>query len=686
VASVPQVARAVAARLALPAPVTAAARGAGEDPETARWADAVARDLRDRPRGTTLVLAGDRQPAAVHALAFVVNGALGNLGNTMSLTDPVLPQAGGAIQTFDELVGDMRAGHVDTLLILDANPSYTAPADLGFGVALDRVRDSICLALYEHETANRCRWFAPAPHFLETWGDGRAYDGTVSMAQPLLQPLIDAHGPAELLAALAGDPNPELHRLAHDFWTHDRGLDETGWQRALQLGLQPGTAAPTVDVEPIPTSVARAVASLPMPASASGHLAIELYPSPTLHDGRFANNPWLLEQPTPIGKLTWDNAALLSPATAKRLGVSDGAVVELRTAQAAVRAPVLTIPGMAEGVTGVWLGYGRTGQERNAAGVGFNAYPLRTRDHLHSVPVVAIVATGEHHDLALTQEHWSTHDRPIALRRTLADYRRQPDFAARYRAPAPSLMPEFPYEGNQWAMSIDLSICTGCSSCTVACQAENNLLTVGKDGVLKSREMNWLRIDTYFFGTSEAPRVVHQPMMCQHCEKAPCEYVCPVEATVHSPDGLNEMVYNRCVGTRFCSNNCPYKVRRFNWFDWGSRVAMNRGLVELQYNPDVTVRERGVMEKCTYCVQRIRRAEIEATLQKRPLRPGEVVTACAAACPTGAIQFGSLAHPDTTMVRWRQQDRAYAVLQEEEGTQPRTHYLARIDNPNPELA
>jgi len=246
-------------------------------------------------------------------------------------------------------------------------------------------------------------------------------------------------------------------------------------------------------------------------------------------------------------------------------------------------------------------------------------------------------------------------------------------------------MPEYPYQGNQWAMSIDLSICTGCSACTVACQVENNLQVVGRDQVLKSREMNWLRIDTYFFGPPEAPRLVHQPMMCQHCEKAPCEYVCPVEATVHSPDGLNEMVYNRCVGTRFCSNNCPYKVRRFNWFDWGTHVAMNRGLAELQYNPDVTVRERGVMEKCTYCVQRIRRAEITASVEARELRAGEVVTACAAACPTGAIQFGSLAHRDTTMVRWRQEDRAYGVLQAEEGTQPRTQYLARIDNPNPEL-
>ncbi|HSS38439.1 MAG TPA: 4Fe-4S dicluster domain-containing protein, partial [Polyangia bacterium] len=543
-ARVPQVARSVAARLALPGSVATAARAGGEDPETARWADAVARDLRDRPRGTTLVLAGDRQPAAIHALTHVMNAALGNLGQTLTFTDPVLPQPGGAVQTFDELVGDMRAGRVDTLLILDSNPVYTAPADFGFGVALSRVAETICLAYYEHETARRCRWFAPAQHFLEAWGDGRAYDGTISMIQPIIEPLVDARGAGELLAALAGEPQPDARRLAHDFWTRQRGLSETEWQRAVQRGVQPETAAPGVDVHLQPPAVAQAVASL-LPNAGEGGLAVELYSSPTVHDGRFANNPWLLEQPAPIGKLTWDNAALMSPATVQRLGVEDGRVIELRAPAATVRAPVLTIPGMADGVAGVWLGYGRTGQERNAAGVGFNAYPLRTRDHLHSVPGVAVTATADRHDLALTQEHWSTHDRPIALRRTLADYRRDPDFAARYRAPAPSLMPEFPYQGNQWAMSIDLSICTGCSSCTVACQAENNLLTVGKDGVLKSREMNWLRIDTYFFGPPEAPRLVHQPMMCQHCEKAPCEYVCPVEATVHSPDGLNEMIYNR---------------------------------------------------------------------------------------------------------------------------------------------
>ncbi|HEY8926697.1 MAG TPA: 4Fe-4S dicluster domain-containing protein, partial [Polyangia bacterium] len=641
------------------------------------------------------------QPPAAHALVHAMNDALGNLsgdatGATVAFTPLVVPSPRSMpgpddwLWSFDEVVAGMRDGRVDTLLLLDVDPVYTAPADLGFAEALERVDHTFCLAYEEHETARRCRHYAPAAHYLETWGDARAYDGTISMIQPLVAPLVDARSPAEMLAALADDDLPDGQRLTRRTWVTERGLSETDWQRAVQRGLQAGTAEPPVAVSLDRAAVARAVAALPAsngaPADHAGHiLELELYPSPTVHDGRFASNPWLLEQPTPIGKLTWDNAALVSPGTARALDVTDEQIVELRASGATVRAPVLTIPGMADGVAAVWLGYGRRQAGSAADGVGFDAFKLRTRAHLHSVPEVRVIVHADRHALALTQEHWSTHDRPIALRASLDEYRRDPTFTEPFRSAAFSMLPEYRLTGHQWAMSIDLSICTGCSSCTVACQAENNWPVVGKSQVRNSREMNWLRIDTYFFGPPEAPRLVHQPMMCQHCEKAPCEYVCPVEATVHSPDGLNEMVYNRCVGTRFCSNNCPYKVRRFNWFDWGERVAMNQGLAELQYNPDVTVRERGVMEKCTYCVQRIRRAGIEARLDARDLRPGEVVTACQAACPTGAIQFGSLAHRDTDMVRWRQQDRAYAVLQQEEGTQPRTMYLARIDNPNREL-
>jgi Fe-S-cluster-containing dehydrogenase component len=686
VSRIPAVALAVAARLpGLKPSVSPAHLGAGPD---AAWAEGVARDLAGRPAGSTAIVAGERQPAEVHALCHAMNVALGNLGATVSLREPAPERMDrGQTQSLAELVAEMRAGEVDTLVIVDANPVYTAPADLRFAEALRHVPHALCFGYYEDETALACETFAPLTHYLESWGDARAYDGTVSLIQPLVRPLVDARSVPEILASLAGDPHPDGHRLLHDFWRHARGLSEVEFEDALRRGFIAGTALPSSTPTPSPTGIARAVRQLeqrPGAVTDRSALEIELYPSPTVHDGRFANNPWLQELPSPIGKLTWDNAVFVSPATARALGVTDEQVVELAVRDAKVRGPVLVVPGLADQVAALWLGYGRRGHERIAAGVGFDAYALRTQEHLHVVPGVRATPTPERRPLALTQLHWSTYGRPIALRKDLADYRADPTFTAEHKAPLYSLMRPYAYKGDQWAMTIDLGICTGCSTCMVACQAENNVSVVGKEQVLNSREMHWLRIDTYFGGPPESPSVVHQPMMCQHCEKAPCEYVCPVGATVHSDDGLNEMVYNRCVGTRFCSNNCPYKVRRFNWFDWGDAARGNRGLVDLQYSPEVTVRERGVMEKCTYCVQRIRAAQIHARVEEREIAPGEVVTACQAACPTGAIQFGSLAHRDSEMVRWRQQDRSYAVLHHV-GTQPRTFYLARIDNPNEAL-
>ena len=350
-----------------------------------------------------------------------------------------------------------------------------------------------------------------------------------------------------------------------------------------------------------------------------------------------------------------------------------------------MRAPVLVVPGHADEAVTVHLGWGRGGAESLARGVGFDAGALRTSRALSFASGLAVrKVAGETYPLARTQRSFDPDDRRVALSATLAEYRAHPDFTAEQRGDLPTLLPPVDMSGEQWAMTIDLSICTGCSACVVACQAENNILVVGKPEVLNGREMHWIRIDSYHRGDPDDPRVVHQPMLCQHCERAPCEYVCPVNATVHSADGLNEMVYNRCVGTRFCSNNCPYKVRRFNWFDWNERQPANGGSVILQHNPEVTVRQRGVMEKCTYCVQRIRGAEIRARVEGREIRPGEVVTACQEACPTQAIQFGSLRHRDTEMVRRREEPRAFQVLHEL-GTRPRTEYLARIDNPNPEI-
>ena len=691
VSRIPELALALGAALPVAEPLGAIARRLPPDPEAEAWVKTVAADLRRRPPGTTALLVGERQPAAVQALGHAMNAALGNVGGALSFTEPVLPLPGDELETLDELVGEMRAGRVDTLLVLGGNPVYTAPADLDLADALGSVNETVYLGYYENETAARCRWYAPEAHFLESWGDARAYDGTISTIQPLVHPLVEARTAGELLATLAGEATPDAHRLLQGFWTGVRAMSEVAWQESLRLGLQAGTAlaavAPgAVDTGRVEEALRPVVtAAEARPVETAGALEIELYPSPTVLDGRFANNAWLQEQPTPLEKLTWDNAALVSPATAQKLGLANEQLVDLVAPAATVRAPVLVAPGLAEGVVAIWLGYGRGGQEAIAAGVGVNAYPLRTRAHLHTIPGARLRPRHERYPLARTQQDFDMLGRPIAVRATLDAYRRDPDFTAELKAPAYSMVPEVGYRGDQWAMSIDLGICTGCSACTAACQAENNIPVVGKGQVRNSREMNWLRIDTYFSGPAEEPRPIHQPMMCQHCEKAPCEYVCPVGATTHSPDGLNEMVYNRCVGTRFCSNNCPYKVRRFNWFDWGDRERVNRGSIQLQYNPDVTVRERGVMEKCTYCVQRIRRAQIDAELEKRAVRPGEVVTACQGACPTGAIQFGSLAHRGSEMVRWREQDRSYAVLQQEEGTLPRTSYLARIDNPNPEL-
>jgi molybdopterin-containing oxidoreductase family iron-sulfur binding subunit len=359
-------------------------------------------------------------------------------------------------------------------------------------------------------------------------------------------------------------------------------------------------------------------------------------------------------------------------------------VVEIARAGRSVRGPVVVLDGHADDAISVWLGYGRAGEEKLAAGVGFDAYPLRTREAPNFADGASVKLRPERYSLAFTQLEQDMHERPLAFTTTLAHYRAHPDFTAEHKRPLPSILPEYRFEGPAWAMSIDLTICTGCSACVVACQAENNVLVVGKDQVRRGRSMHWLRVDSYRVGSPKNGRYVHQPMMCQHCGDAPCEYVCPVNATVHSPDGLNEMVYNRCIGTRFCSNNCPYKVRRFNWFDWSVHEPANQGPVELQRNPEVSVRERGVMEKCTYCVQRIRAAEIGARIERREIREGEVVTACAQACPTQAIRFDSLTQPASTMVRWRAEPRSYYALHET-GARPRTMYLARIDNPNPEL-
>ena len=410
-------------------------------------------------------------------------------------------------------------------------------------------------------------------------------------------------------------------------------------------------------------------------------LELDVLPDPRLGTGSDGNVPWLLELPEPVSKLVWDNALLVAPALAKREGLTTGDVVRVSRRGDHVEIPVLVQPGQAPGAVCAWLGWGRSGAESNVRGKGVDVSPLRMAESPFLVVGVKLEKTGRRHQLVTTQQEGSQHGRPIALRKSRAEWKAEPDFARPQNEDPDSILPDRLHGSPQWGMAIDLSKCTGCSTCVIACQVENNVPVVGKGQVALGREMHWLRIDRYYEGSEDNPRVDSQPMACQHCEKAPCEYVCPVNATVHSPDGLNEMVYNRCVGTRFCSNNCPYKVRRFNFYNYNQHPPP---ILELSKNPDVTVRGRGVMEKCTYCVQRIRRAQIDARIARKRLADGDVVTACQQACPTRAIEFGDVSDPRSKVSQAQHNRRAYAVLNEV-GTVPRTRYLARIDDENPEV-
>jgi molybdopterin-containing oxidoreductase family iron-sulfur binding subunit len=669
-------ARAVARRLG----VAGAGSAAEAFPQHARWLDALARDLQAH-RGTSLVAAGDAMPPAVHALAHAMNQALGNVGQTALFTAPVEAEPVDQLESLRTLTADMEAGKVELLIILGGNPVYTAPADLGFERALAKVGLRVHLAEYEDETSAVCHWHVPETHFLESWGDARAFDGTVSVIQPLIAPLTPGRRSAhELLAALLGEPQRGSYDVVREHWRGElKGQDfESAWRKALHDGVIAATALPLRT--PAVRAGALAPAEAPAPAAA-GSLEVSFRPDPTVWDGRFANNAWLQELPKPICKLTWDNAAFLSPATATRLGVASGDVVEIGAGGRSLRAPVWVQPGHAADSVTLHLGYGRRRAGRVGTGAGVNAYLLRTAEQPWVATGATLQKTGERHPMAATQLHHSLAGRHHVRAGSLAEYRKHPEFAPEMvHFPHADLYPEYPYEGYAWGMAIDLGACMGCGACVVACQAENNIPVVGKDQVIRSREMHWLRIDSYYGGEPEAPEILTQPMLCQHCEKAPCEPVCPVAATAHSSEGLNDMVYNRCVGTRYCSNNCPYKVRRFNFLQYSD----NQPLLQLAHNPDVTVRSRGVMEKCTYCVQRINHARIEAKREDRDIRDGEVVTACQAACPTRAIVFGNLNDRQSQVARLKAAPRSYGVLAEL-NTRPRTSYLARIRNPNPEI-
>ncbi len=681
----------------------AVATGADKPPVEEAWLNAVVKDLLTH-QGESLVLAGDHQPPAVHALVHAINERLGNIGRTVIHTEPVEVRPIDQQESLRTLVSAMAAGQVDTLVILGGNPAYDTPADVNFTEHLNKVPLSIHWGLYYNETASHCRWHVPATHELESWGDARAYDGTVTLLQPLIAPLYANRSIYEMMALLLGNLNASGYEVVKAYWRERyQGAEfELFWRQALHDGLITDTAA-----SPRKTAIHEDLARLlPKPEPYRlDHLELQFRPDPTVWDGRYANNGWLQELPKPLTKLTWGNAALLSHATAQRLALANEEVIELHYQGRRLQAPVWIAPGQAEETLTLHLGYGREAAGKVGSGYGVNAYRLRTLDapwFNHGLTIQKLeeqvrmpsVISGlmtqkktKRRQLVSTQRHYNIEGRELVRVMTQEAFRQSPHL--RGEPPEVSLYPEFRYESYAWGMVIDLNACIGCNTCVVACQAENNIPIVGKEEVARGREMHWLRVDRYYKNTPANPETYFQPVPCMQCEKAPCEPVCPVEASIHDAEGINNQVYNRCIGTRFCEANCPYKVRRFNFFDYADREYPYQeddevNLIPAQRNPDVTVRSRGVMEKCTYCIQRINQARITAQKENRRIRDGEVVTACQGACPTQAISFGDISDPDNHVAKLKMQPHHYVLL-EELNTRPRTTYLAKLRNPNPEL-
>jgi molybdopterin-containing oxidoreductase family iron-sulfur binding subunit len=699
---VQQFTRALAAKLGL--------GGSGSlSPATEKWLDSVAKDLQ-KNHGRSLVVAGEQQPAEVHALVHAINAALGNVGNAVYYTESVEAAPVNNLESLRDLCADMDSGKVSTLLIIGSNPIYDAPHDFDFQSKLSKVSHTIHLSSHFNETSEYCQWHVAESHYLETWSDARCFDGTVTIIQPLIAPLYHTHSAHEVLAAFSDKPGLSAYDAVRNLLktANPAGDFEKFWRKTLNDGVVANTAYPPLNIAP----KFNASSLPPIPAPNPGELEFLFRPDPTVHDGRFANNGWLQELPKPVTKLVWDNAALVGPNTSWNLGITHtvaarggehgqlvSTVVDIALNNSKVTAAGWITPGQAEGVVVLPLGYGRKRAGYTGTNKGFNAYAVRTSNALWRATAGAesVKKTGDEYSLGCTQYHFNIEGRKILSAGTLEEYKKNPAFAHEGDETPPktlSLYKEFQYPGYAWGMSIDLNSCNGCNACVVACVAENNIPVVGKDQVLRGREMHWIRIDRYYNANTSTndprtndndalanPETFFQPVPCMQCENAPCEQVCPVGATVHSAEGLNDMVYNRCIGTRYCSNNCPYKVRRFNFLrfqDWETPQF------KLQRNPEVTVRSRGVMEKCTYCIQRINNGRIEAEKQNRPIRDGEIITACAQACPAEAIVFGNANDPSSRVAKLKAQQRNYNVLGEL-NTRPRTTYLAAVRNPNPEM-
>ena len=686
-----------------------------------KWISAAAKDL-IAAKGKSLVVAGPRQPAAVHALVFAMNDALGNIGSTVQYrepTDAALPNSASLV----ELVKNMNDRKFSTLLILGGNPAYNAPVDVDFGSALAYVANSIHVSGYYDETSAQTTWHIPQAHFLESWGDARSTDGTASVVQPLIEPLYNGKTAEEVVNLVATGNDESAHDIVRETWKNlVKGDFEKGWRLVLHDGVLGGSAVspskPKLDVK----SINAFLSANPFATDVAdiNNLEVVFKPSTSTFDGRFANNGWLQELPDPVTKITWDNVALVSKTTADALKLSNGLrngknrqpVISLQYQGREMEIPVWVQPGQADYSVAIALGYGRKAAGRVGDGVGSNSYGLRTSDALYFGLGARIALSKRSYLIASVQDHGGFDgdalvDKEIAQRvptilreGTLSEYREHPDFAKERGELSEELLGKdgrpisiynaYVYDkGNQWGMNIDLNACIGCNACTIACQNENNIPVVGKEQVSNGREMHWIRLDRYYSGNVNDPNISYQPVACQHCETAPCEQVCPVAATVHDSEGLNVMVYNRCVGTRYCANNCPYKVRRFNFLtfnDGSSGFAQTDGpeVLKMSKNPDVTVRMRGVMEKCTYCVQRISGARIAAKKENREIRDGEVKTACQQACPTQAIVFGNINDPESQVSKIKKDQRGYDLLSEL-NLRPRTSYLARLRNPNPEL-
>ena len=695
---------------AFAATLAAAVGASGAPASSYNWTDgqkkylaALAKDLKANA-GKSVVIPGLYQDASVAALALAINSALGNVGKTVLVSnEPANPIPSDQLGDFKSLVADLNAGKVDWLMILNVNPVYAAPADFEFASAFNKAKIVAHLGSHVDETGQISQWHIPAASALESWSDARSYDGTVSIVQPLIAPLYAGRSSHDVLQLPLNEPFLSAYDAVRETAKSTiKGDFETGWRKALHDGW----IADSAKFGAGSASGAGMPKSIPAPA-AKDAIEIIFRPDPNIYDGRWSNVGWLQELPKPVTNLSWDNAAIVSGATLSKLNLEEDDIVELNVSGKVVKAPVIVAPGHPDNSVTVYLGYGREAAGRVGSGAGFNAYLIRPSWAPFYTAGTIKKVEGKW-GLAITKSHYQDHrskwfggegngnnsleadealgDRGIIRYATLDGYKANPGFANEGEGHektdmGTSLFPNWTYKENAWGMSIDMNSCTGCNACIVSCYAENNIAVVGKQQVRIGRNMQWLRIDTYFEGDLAAPRAHFQPMTCQHCENAPCEQVCPVGATVHTPEGLNTMVYNRCVGTRYCSNNCPYKVRRYNFLLYSDFETES---LKLSRNPDVSVRSRGVMEKCSYCVQRITAARIEADKDNRAIRDGEVVTACQQACPASAITFGNLNDKTSKAAKLRSDERTYQVLADQ-NTRPRTTYVAAVLNPNSEL-